>query len=32
VLKTVEPEARKAGEIVPDVDTLIAKLKERGAV
>jgi electron transfer flavoprotein beta subunit len=29
---TSEPEARKAGEIVPDVDTLVAKLKEKGVV
>ena len=27
-----EPEARQAGEIVPDVDTLVAKLKEKGVV
>lgn len=32
VVKTTEPEARQAGEIVPDVDTLVAKLKERGVV
>ncbi|NNM73722.1 electron transfer flavoprotein subunit beta/FixA family protein [Enterovirga aerilata] len=32
VVKTAEPEARQAGEIVPDVDTLVAKLKERGVV
>ena len=32
VVKTTEPEARKAGEIVPDVDTLVAKLKEKGVV
>ncbi|MEC9463350.1 MAG: electron transfer flavoprotein subunit beta/FixA family protein [Pseudomonadota bacterium] len=30
VVKTAEPETRQAGEIVPDVDTLVAKLKERG--
>ena len=32
VVKTSEPEARKAGEMVPDVDTLVAKLKEKGIV
>ena len=32
VVKTAEPETRQAGEIVPDVDTLVAKLKERGLV
>jgi len=32
LVKTAEPEARRAGEVVPDVDTLVAKLKERGAV
>ena len=32
ILKTEEPEARAAGEIVPDVDTLVAKLKEKGVV
>ncbi|WP_420404192.1 electron transfer flavoprotein subunit beta/FixA family protein [Nisaea sp.] len=32
VVKTAEPETRQAGEIVPDVDTLVAKLKERGVV
>ncbi len=32
VVKTSEPEARQAGEIVPDVDTLVAKLKEKGVV
>ncbi|WP_137699470.1 electron transfer flavoprotein subunit beta/FixA family protein [Marimonas lutisalis] len=32
VVKTTEPEARQAGEIVPDVDTLVAKLKEKGIV
>ncbi|MEQ9281685.1 MAG: electron transfer flavoprotein subunit beta/FixA family protein, partial [Marinovum algicola] len=32
VVKTDEPEARQAGEIVPDVDTLVAKLKEKGVV
>jgi electron transfer flavoprotein beta subunit len=32
VVKTAEPEARQAGEIVPDVDSLVAKLKERGVV
>ena len=30
IVKTSEPEARKAGEMVPDVDTLVAKLKEKG--
>ena len=32
VLKTEEPEARKAGEIVGSVDELVEKLKEAGAV
>ena len=32
VIKTVEPQERQAGEIVPDVDTLVAKLKEKGVV
>jgi electron transfer flavoprotein beta subunit len=32
ITNTAEPEARAAGEIVPDVDTLIAKLKEKGVV
>ncbi|QDC11048.1 electron transfer flavoprotein subunit beta/FixA family protein [Oceanicola sp. D3] len=32
VVKTSEPETRQAGEIVPDVDTLVAKLKEKGVV
>jgi len=32
IVKTSEPEARKAGEIVEDVDTLVAKLKEKGIV
>lgn len=32
VTSTVEPEARKAGEIVGSVDELVAKLKEVGAV
>ena len=32
IVKTTEPEARAAGEIVPDVDTLVAKLKEKGIV
>jgi electron transfer flavoprotein beta subunit len=31
-LKVTEPPVRKAGEIVPDVDTLVAKLKAMGAV
>ncbi|MGB7405153.1 MAG: electron transfer flavoprotein subunit beta/FixA family protein [Pacificimonas sp.] len=30
VLKVVEPPKREAGEMVPDVDTLVAKLKEMG--
>ncbi|MGB3723451.1 MAG: electron transfer flavoprotein subunit beta/FixA family protein [Pacificimonas sp.] len=30
VLKVTEPPKREAGEIVPDVDTLVAKLKEMG--
>ncbi|ETX13949.1 electron transfer flavoprotein subunit beta [Roseivivax halodurans JCM 10272] len=32
VVKTTEPPEREAGEIVPDVDTLVAKLKEKGVV
>tara|TARA_R110002095_G_C4159592_1_gene230664 strand:- start:59 stop:817 length:759 start_codon:yes stop_codon:yes gene_type:complete len=32
IVKTSEPETRAAGEIVPDVDTLVAKLKEKGIV
>ena len=32
VVKTSEPETRQAGEIVPDVDTLVAKLKEKGII
>ncbi|AQS49535.1 MULTISPECIES: electron transfer flavoprotein subunit beta/FixA family protein [Thioclava] len=32
VVKVTEPEARQAGEMVPDVDTLVAKLKEKGVV
>jgi len=32
VVKTTEPETRKAGEMVPDIDTLVAKLKEKGVV
>ncbi len=32
VVKTTEPETRKAGVMVPDVDTLVAKLKEAGAI
>ena len=32
IVKTTEPEARKAGEIVGSVDELVAKLKEAGAV
>ncbi|MBV7255800.1 electron transfer flavoprotein subunit beta/FixA family protein [Pacificimonas sp. WHA3] len=32
VVKVTEPPKRQAGEIVPDVDTLVAKLKELGAV
>ncbi|WP_163271749.1 electron transfer flavoprotein subunit beta/FixA family protein [Chelativorans alearense] len=32
IVKTIEPEARQAGEIVPDVDALVAKLKKRGVV
>jgi|TARA_R100000501_G_scaffold13151_3_gene24069 electron transfer flavoprotein beta subunit len=30
VLKVIEPPKREAGEIVPDVDTLVAKIKEKG--
>jgi len=32
VVKTAEPEARKAGQIVASVDDLVAKLKEAGAI
>jgi electron transfer flavoprotein beta subunit len=32
VVKTAEPAERAAGEMVPDVDTLVAKLKEKGVV
>ena len=32
IVKTDEPDSRQAGEIVPDVDTLVAKLKEKGVV
>ncbi|MAU44763.1 MAG: electron transfer flavoprotein subunit beta [Yangia sp.] len=32
IVKTSEPAARQAGEMVPDVDTLVAKLKEKGLV
>lgn len=32
IVKTVEPAARKAGEILPDVATLVSKLKQRGVV
>ena len=32
IVKTSEPEARAAGEMVADVDTLVAKLKEKGVV
>ncbi|MBL4812673.1 MAG: electron transfer flavoprotein subunit beta/FixA family protein [Rhodobacteraceae bacterium] len=32
VISTVEPESRKAGVIVADVDELIAKLKDAGAI
>jgi electron transfer flavoprotein beta subunit len=32
ILKTTEPKARKAGEIVGSVDELVAKLKEAGVV
>ena len=32
VVSTTEPETRKAGVKVPDVDTLVAKLKEVGAI
>ncbi|MBB93102.1 MAG: electron transfer flavoprotein subunit beta [Rhodobacteraceae bacterium] len=32
IVKTAEPEARQAGEMVADVDTLVAKLKEKGIV
>ncbi|MDK3020978.1 electron transfer flavoprotein subunit beta/FixA family protein, partial [Pseudodonghicola flavimaris] len=32
IVKTDEPAARQAGEMVADVDTLVAKLKEKGIV
>ncbi|WP_375689251.1 electron transfer flavoprotein subunit beta/FixA family protein [Pseudooceanicola sp. LIPI14-2-Ac024] len=32
IVKTSEPAARQAGEMVADVDTLVAKLKEKGIV
>jgi len=32
IVKTAEPAGRTAGEMVPDVDTLVAKLKEKGIV
>ncbi|NSY39383.1 electron transfer flavoprotein subunit beta/FixA family protein [Leisingera sp. ANG59] len=32
VVKTSEPASRSAGEMVPDVDTLVAKLKDKGLV
>ncbi|MFK7836093.1 MAG: electron transfer flavoprotein subunit beta/FixA family protein [Sulfitobacter sp.] len=32
IVKTVEPAERAAGEMVADVDTLVAKLKEKGVV
>ncbi|MGR3454279.1 electron transfer flavoprotein subunit beta/FixA family protein [Pseudooceanicola sp.] len=32
IVKTAEPAGRQAGEMVPDVDTLVAKLKEKGIV
>ena len=32
IVKTSEPEARKAGQIVGSVDELVAKLKEAGVV
>ena len=32
IVKTSEPESRKAGEMVADVDALVAKLKEKGIV
>ncbi len=32
IVKTTEPEARQAGEIVGSVDELVAKLKEKGVV
>ncbi|WP_417674989.1 electron transfer flavoprotein subunit beta/FixA family protein [Pseudodonghicola sp.] len=32
IVKTTEPAARQAGEIVADVDTLVAKLKEKGII
>lgn len=32
IVSVVDPPVRQAGSIIPDVDTLIAKLKERGHV
>ena len=32
IVKTAEPAGRTAGEMVPDVDTLVAKLKDKGIV
>ena len=32
IVKTAEPEARQAGEMVGSVDELVAKLKEKGAI
>jgi electron transfer flavoprotein beta subunit len=32
IIKTIEPARRQAGEKVPDVETLLAKLKEKGVV
>ena len=32
IVKTVEPAERAAGEMVPDIDTLVSKLKEKGVV
>jgi electron transfer flavoprotein beta subunit len=32
IVRTAAPEVRAAGEIVPDIDTLVARLKEKGVV
>ena len=32
VVSVVDPPVRQAGSIVPDVDTLLSKLKERGHI
>jgi electron transfer flavoprotein beta subunit len=32
IVRTTEPAARESGEILPDVDTLVTRLKQRGVV